>query len=387
MEDFDYIDALAKSELSGREATPSNDGWDIVQEKLKRKRKKRRLFFLLLFFVVIGSVGVYQGINYNSTTDANSITNKNTEQIKSGNTNNSNVNNTDSDSDSTSISNSDSLSNNISQAEKDALRTNDKTQTNNQAANKLEGNENGIVNSASKINSSESNTKKNATYKGDQKRQSNTLHNTTQISETEESEEISIESKGLQVYAWELISPETLKKKRKKQKKRKQKKPEPFYENTDLMIGLNGFFTPNDYRVTQSYVIEMSYEIKRELKNNYLFNYGGAFQLRTLRLKNDSLNFTKGEVSFNLFSNIEKRFGDYSVEAGAYLGYEIYSPNNEFFNDKVKSFFDKKINYGLSTGINYKNIGLIFKYELSPYINYLGDKKYGGFIIGVKYDF
>lgn len=381
MEDFDYIDALAKSELSGREATPSNDGWDIVQEKLKRKRKKRRLFFLLLFFVVVGSVGVYQGINYNSTTDANSITNKNTEQLKSGNTNNSNVNNT------TSETISDSLSNNISQAEKDALRTNDEVRNNNQVTSKLKGSRSGIVNSASKINSRGSDAKKNATYKGDQKLQSDILNNATQISETEENEGISIDSKGLQIYAWELVSPETLKKKRKKQKKRKQKKPEPFYENTDLMIGLNGFFTPNDYRVTQSYVVEMSYEIKRELKNDYLLNYGGAFQLRTLRLKKDSLSFTKGEVSFNLFSNIEKRFGDYSVEAGVYLGYEIYSPNNEFFNNKVKSFFDKKINYGLSTGINYKNIGLIFKYELSPYINYLGDKKYGGFIIGVKYDF
>lgn len=385
MEDFDYIDALAKSELSGREATPSNDGWDIVQEKLKRKRKKRRLFFLLLFFVVIGSVGVYQGINYNSTTDANSITDKNTEQFKPENTNNSSVNNTTSEAVSDSTSISDSLSNNISQAEKDALRTNDEVQSN-QVASKLKGSGSGVVNSASKINSRGSDAKNNTIYNSGEKRQSDTSNTITQVLEEEENEEISIEAKGLQIYVWELISPETLKKKRKK-KKRKQKKPVPFYENTDLMIGLNGFFTPNNYRVTQSYVIEMSYEIKKELKNDYLFNYGGALQLRTLRLKKDSLNFTKGEVSFNLFSNIEKRFGDYSVEAGAYVGYEIYSPNNEFFNNKVKSFFDKKINYGLSTGINYKNIGLIFKYEISPYINYLGDKKYGGFIIGVKYDF
>ncbi len=385
MEDFDYIDALAKSELSGREAMPSNDGWDIVQEKLKRKRKKRRLFFLLLFFVVIGSVGVYQGINYSSTTDANSITDKNTEQFKPENTNNSSVNNTTSEAVSDSTSISDSLSNNISQAEKDALRTNVEVQ-NNQVTSKLKGSGNGVVNSASKINSRGSDAKNNTIYNSGEKRQSDTSNTITLISEAEENEEISLEAKGLQIYTWELISPETLKKKRKK-KKRKQKKPVPFYENTDLMIGLNGFFTPNNYRITQSYVIEMSYEIKKELKNDYLFNYGGALQLRTLRLKKDSLNFTKGEVSFNLFSNIEKRFGDYSVEAGVYVGYEIYSPNNEFFNNKVKSFFDKKINYGLSTGINYKNIGLIFKYEISPYINYLGDKKYGGFIIGVKYDF
>ncbi|WP_298416656.1 hypothetical protein [uncultured Kordia sp.] len=389
MEDFDYIDALVKSELSGREATPSNNGWDIVKEKLQRKKKKRRFFLLLLFFVGMSSVGIYKAINFNSEINANSITNKNTEQPKSGNTQSAiSDSGSSSDSNATSVSNSDTgtVSTNISQAEKDALMTNDGVRHSNQSANKLQGNGSGIVESTSKVNSRGSDTKNNTIYNGSKKLNSDSLNSTNEISLASENEEILSVAKGLQTYTWELIVPETLQKKRKKKKRKRKKKPN-FYENTDIMIGLNGFATANDYRITQSYIVELSYEITRELKNDYSFNYGGALQLRTLRLKKDNLNFTKGEVSFNLFSNIEKQFGDYSVEAGVYLGYEIYSPNNEFFNDKVRSFFDQKINYGLSTGINYKNIGLIFKYELSPYVNYLGDKKYGGFIIGVKYDF
>jgi hypothetical protein len=92
-------------------------------------------------------------------------------------------------------------------------------------------------------------------------------------------------------------------------------------------------------------------------------------------------------LSLNIQSSIEKRFGNYGVEAGAYIGYEIYSPNNEIFNNIGANFFERKINYGLATALKYKKISLIFKYELSPYINYLGNKKTGAFIIGVKYDF
>ncbi|WP_046756566.1 hypothetical protein [Kordia jejudonensis] len=386
MEDFDYIDALAKSELSGREATPSSNGWDIVQGKLAQKRKKRRLLYLLLFFVLISSVGIYQGINFNESSNDNSITNTNTEQQKSGNTENTN-------STSTSTSNSDSDSNSdsttLSQAEKNAVSTHDtlQTKTKNQSGNKVRGSGNGVVETASKAQSRGSDTKNNTIYSSQQNIQSTAVENATKASKTIGNEEIIAEAEDLQIYNWTLISPETLKKKRKKTNKQTSKKASPIYKNTDIMVGLNGFFTPNDYQIITSYVVELSYEFKNELKKDYAFNYGVGLQLRNLHFKKDSIRFNKGELSFNLFSNLEKRFGDYSVEAGVYAGYEIYSPNNEFFNDKVKSFFDQKINYGLSTGINYKNIGLIFKYELSPYVNYLGDKKYGGFILGVKYDF
>ncbi|WP_430411698.1 hypothetical protein [Kordia sp.] len=382
MEDFDYIDALAKSELSGREATPSNDGWDIVQEKLQRKRKKRRLFLLLLFFIIISFVGIYHGINFNSDIDGNSVTNKNTEELNTGNTQNTI---SDSTSTSTSISNIDTS--NLSQAEKDALGANDATQNNNQQANKLQGSERGIVNAASKVKSRGSDTQNNILYNGDKKLQQHSSNTISETSSAAESEEIVATAEDVKLYAWELVPPETLKKKRKKRKKAKKEKAKPLYENTDIMVGLNGFFTPNDYQIIKSYVIELSYELKNELKNDYLLNYGVGLQFRNLHFKRDSTSFNKGELSFNLFSNVEKRFGDYSLEAGVYAGYEIYSPNNKFFSTKVKSFFDQKINYGLSAGINYKNVGLIFKYELSPYVNYLGDKKYGGFIIGLKYDF
>ena len=132
MEDFDYIDTLAKSELSGREAMPSKDGWSIVQKKLARKRKRRRLLLFLLLFIAVGSIGVYQVIHYNTTVDADSVVNTNVEQQKTETPENSKtpiVVDTDSLSNSYSVSSSNSKE--MSQAEKDALTKNDTTQRNN----------------------------------------------------------------------------------------------------------------------------------------------------------------------------------------------------------------------------------------------------------------
>lgn len=388
MEDFDYIDALAKSELSGREATPSKDGWSIVQEKLARKRKNRRLLLFLLLFIVIGSVGVYQVIHYNTAVDVDSVVNTNTEQLKTETSENSNatiVVANDSLSNSTSDSDSISTSEKISQAEKDELTKNDHADKATQQTQKLQGSANEIVKASSKAHSRESDIKSDIQYKGD-KNTTETITNTAiESAELETSEDMQLEAKGAKLYDWSLLSPETLKKKRRKKEKKKSIKD--IYQHMDIMVGTNGFFSQNDYQLLKSYVVEVSFEFHKELKNDYQFNYGTGLQLRNLHYKKDSIRFNKGELSVNIFSNVEKRFGDFSIEAGAYIGYEIYSPNNQFFNDKVRGFFDKKINYGLSTGVNYKNVGLIFKYEISPYINFVGDKKYGGFIIGVKYDF
>jgi hypothetical protein len=387
MEDFDYIDALAKSELSGRTVSPSKDGWNIVQQKLQSKKKKRRLFLFLLLFIIVGSFGIYQGINFNSNNEIenNSVTNKKTEQtIPSDKNNLNNTANTNINSDSISTSTSDSSD--ASQAGTNISSVNTTTQANNQqqSTDNLQGSQHGVVNATSKLNSQPNNATRNATYNSivDAK---NNLSNPTNTISVEEEEEIFAEAKGLKIYPWKLVTPETLKRKRKKRKK--SKKEEIFYDNIDIMVGLNGFFSPNNYEVFKSYVIELSYQKEKKLKNNYFINYGAGLQLRNLRFKNDSVRFNSGELSVNLFSSVEKKFGNYGVEAGAYVGYEIYSPNNKFFNTKVTRFFDQKINYGLSAAINYKKVGLIFKYELSPFVDELGNKKYGGFIIGVKYDF
>ncbi|MBC8756785.1 hypothetical protein H2O64_19080 [Kordia sp. YSTF-M3] len=398
MEDFDYIDALAKSELSNRTAVPSKGGWNDIQGKMKRK--KRSIFFVFIFlFALLGSFGIYQGINFNSDSDIenNSVTNKNLQQIKSGNNNNSNnsantkvISTSDLDSTSVSDATSDSTlisKNNTSQAGTDTSAT--KAATNKQprkTSNTVSGNENGIVETKAGINSKLNNEKNKAASNNKLNSITNSQNkNQFGIAENDGDEAFLLENVGVKLFPWELITPETLKKKRKK--KSKKAKATDFSENLDLMVGLNGFFTSNNYEISKSYVIEVSYTKEKKLKNNYSLNYGAALQFRNLRFKNDSISFNSGELSLNINTNIEKRFGNFGIEAGAYLGYEIYSPNNELFNNINANFFEQKINYGLATALNYKKIALVFKYELSPYIDYLGNKKYGGFIIGVKYDF
>ena len=363
MEDYDYIDALAKSELANRTAVPATDGWQTVQQKMKRKNRRKFLLFLLLF-ALLCIVGIYQGINFNSEIDSNSVTDKNIEQFKSSNK-------TNLDTESTSDKDK-----NTSQAGTNTSGTQTETQKNqHQTVNNTKRTQNAVAKTLTGINSNQKN--KDATY--------NDAINAETFSFSDETEILQSEAFGLKLAPWQLVPPDVLKKKRKKQTQKK--KVDDFHENLDLMIGVNGFFTPNSYQIPRSYVVEVSYSEEKKLKNNYFINYGVALQFRNLHFKKDSIRFNSGELSLNIQSNIEKRFGNFGIEAGVYTGYEFYSPNNELFNRINASFFDRKINYGLATALNYKKIGLVFKYELSPYINYLGNKKYGGFIIGVKYDF
>ena len=109
------------------------------------------------------------------------------------------------------------------------------------------------------------------------------------------------------------------------------------------MVGFNGFVRPNDYNFIGSYVVELSYTDEKKLKKDFFFKYGMSLQLRNLRFKKDSISFNKGELSINVHSGIEKRFGNFGVEVGPYLGYELHSPNNEFFNDNTSNFFEEKI--------------------------------------------
>lgn len=391
MEDFDYIDALAKSELSNRAVAPSVDGWNNVQQKMKRKKRRRLLVFLCLF-ALLCSFGIYQGINFNADIENNSVTNKNNDSIS--NSTSTSTSNSISTSDSNSTSASDSISdstsiskNNTSQAETNTSTSNNATRASNQhpTTNTLKGNQNGVANMEANININIHHNQHDGSQTDNRTHRSNQQNDESELVISEEDSEISAEANGLKLYPWELITPETLQKKRKKQTKKA--KVDDFYENLDLMVGLNGFFSPNNYEVLKSYIVEASYSKEKKLKNNYFINYGAALQFRNLRYKKDSISFNKGELSLNIQSNIEKRFGNFGIEAGAYVGYEIYSPNNELFNNINANFFEQKINYGLATALNYKKISLVFKYELSPYIDYVGNKKYGGFIIGVKYDF
>ncbi|EDP97476.1 hypothetical protein U8527_03945 [Kordia algicida OT-1] len=387
MEDFDYIDSLAKSELSDRTLNPSTDGWNMVQQKMKRQKRKR-LFIYLFLLTLIGSLGIYIGVHSNTTSENTSVVN--TKSNTNLNTNSDSTSTSDSNSISDSISNSDTIATDSSQAESNTIVTQtEKTNTNQQqTANNLHGEKNGIANSQTRINSRLNNENKNNNHnrvaskiKTGNGTQFDTLENIASADE----EDVNFNGAGLKLYDWQLIAPDKLKKKR--QKRKKASKAEKVYENLDLMVGFNGFTSPNDYKFSGSYVFEVSYTEEKKLKNDFYLNYGASLQFRNLRFKNDSLSFNRGELSFNILSSVEKRFGNYGVEAGTYLGYEFYSPNNELFNNIKANFLERKINYGLFTALNYQKIGLVFKYEFSPYINYLGDKKFGAFTIGVKYDF
>lgn len=395
MEDFDYIDSLAKSELSDRTLDPSADGWNMVQQKMKRQKRKR-LFIYLFLLALIGSLGIYIAVHSNTNNKNTSVVNTKSNSNSNMNTNtnlNLNLNlNSNSNSNSTSISdsNSDTIATDSSQAESNtsATQTATITQKTSQTTNNLHGEKNGVAQTQTGINSRLNNKNKNSsTNNVSSKTQTG---NGTQVNVLEniasaEEEIADLDAAGLKLYDWQLITPDKLKKKRKKRKK--ASKAEKVYENLDLMIGFNGFTSSNDYKFLGSYVFEVSHTEEKKLKNDFYLNYGASLQFRNLRFKNDSVSFNRGELSFNILSSVEKRFGNYGVEAGAYLGYEFYSPNNELFNNIEANFFERKINYGLFTALNYKKISLVFKYEFSPYINYLGDKKFGAFSIGVKYDF
>ncbi|MGH1383715.1 hypothetical protein [Kordia sp.] len=383
MEDFDYIDSLAKTALSDRTAEPSADGWNMVQQKMKRKKRKRLIIYIVLCGLLC-SLGVYVGVNSGATIDANAISNKNTDAKVTSNSN----------SVLTSSSNSISKVNDASQAGIDTSVTQSESQTKNQhqTTNNIHGEKNGILQTKAGVNSQINITKRNdstnASNVSTKSTNGNKLGNETDITFADGEEEVFyLNAAGLKIYPWELIAPEKLKKKRRKKKKKKSKKVKEVYENLDLMVGFNGFVESNDYNFIGSYVFELSYTKENKLKKNYEFNYGASMQFRNLRFKNDTLSFNRGELSVNVHSSLEKRYGNFGIEAGGYLGYELYSPNNDFFSENDINLFERKVNYGLFSILHYKKVGLVFKYEFSPYINYVGDKKFGAFTIGVKYDF
>jgi hypothetical protein len=406
MEDFDYIDALAKKALSDRTAKPSEDGWNVVEQKMKHQKRKRLLVYIVLF-ALLTSLSIYIGVLTNTTVEENAVSNKNTEELKttdfkdnnstnelnsisSSNSNSDSISTTDSNSssNSNSISNPNAIVNGTSSTGNNTSGNNVSTSHANQRSttSNFHGTQKAVNSSTTGINSqwqtSQTNSQNASAISGEAK-SSLTNQQSTIIDTTEEN--FVLKSSGLQVYPWELVEPDKLKGKRKK--KQTKKKDEKIYEQLDLMVGFNGFTRPNDYNFIGSYVFELSYTDEKKLKKNYFYKYGGSLQFRNLRFKNDSLSFNRGELSLNLHTGLEKRFGNFGVEAGGYVGYELYSPNNEFFNDGDTNFFEQKINYGLFSILHYKKVGLVFKYEFSPYINYLGDKKFGAFTVGIKYDF
>ncbi|AXG68243.1 hypothetical protein KORDIASMS9_00436 [Kordia sp. SMS9] len=386
MEDFDYIDALAKKALSDRTVEPSAEGWTVVQQQMKRKKRKR-FFIYIVLFALLCSLGIFVGINSGTAEDA-SISNQTTktEHIKptTTTTNNNNERNTISNSDSTSIVND------ASQAGTNtaAVATEEKNQ--HPTTNNVHGEKNGLAQTQTKHHSRFVEKDRNST--ATTINASSFTYSESQLDKEATSSFLnkdggldSLNAAGIQLYNWELIQSDMLTKKRKT--KNNSKKPQKIYEQLDVMVGFNGFTRPNDYNFTGSYVVELSYTDEKKLKNDYFFKYGASLQFRNLRFKKDSISFNKGELSINIHSAIEKRFGNFGIEAGPYLGYELHSPNNEFFNNNTSNFFEEKINYGLFSIFHYKKVGLVFKYEFSPYINYLGTKEFGAFTIGVKYDF
>ncbi|MEM6686032.1 MAG: hypothetical protein AAF617_09640 [Bacteroidota bacterium] len=398
MEDFDYIDELAKQALSNRTANPSDEGWNVVQQKMKRQKRKRLLIYMF-FFALLCSLGIFIGLqtnSENSTTvsgkDAEHSklnTNSNEDITKRSNSNSDSKLNSTSSSDSTSSSNT--IANDASPVKIDtSVGTFNATAQQHSTSNNLHGEKNGLVQIKtahhSQLVEKDKNSQENTSdyfLQNPQKNASFDEKGTSTFLDT--NDEFYREGAGLKLYPWELVAPTLLPKKHKKQQTKK--KEVPFYEQLDLMVGFNGFVRPNDYNFIGSYVVELSFTEDQKLKKNYFFTYGMSLQFRNLRFKNDMRSFNKGELSLNMHSGLKKRFGDFGVEGGTYLGYELHSPNNEFFNNDSSNFFEEKINYGLFSILHYKKIGLVFKYEFSPYINYLGDKQFGAFTIGIKYDF
>ncbi|KAB8154313.1 hypothetical protein EZY14_007700 [Kordia sp. TARA_039_SRF] len=378
MEDFDYIDELAKKALSDRTATPSKDGWNMVQQQIQqRKRKKAFLYIVLL--LLICSLGIFIGVN--SITDATetSVSNNN-KQTKSNRTNHNTETLKDSNSNSTIVDDA-SRDKQHSTDTISGIATNRYVTTNN-----FHGEKNELAPTTAAHHSrfaEKNNTAKEATTTNLSSEISKSGTESTATFFSEE-DEIYANAKDVTLYDWQLIAPETLKKKRNKQTTKKSLK---IYEQLDLMVGFNGFVKPNDYKFIGSYVFELSYTDEKKLDKNYFYTYGGSLQFRNLRFKQDSISFNRGELSLNIHSGIKRGFGDFAVEAGGYVGYELYSPNNEFFNNNDINFFERKINYGLFSVLHYKKVGLVFKYEFSPYINYRGAKQFGAFTVGVRYNF
>lgn len=390
MEDFDFIDALTKTALSDRTVQPSPDGWQMVQQKMMRKKRKRLLIYILLF-TLLCSLGIYIGVHKVADVETTEVSKKNT------NTNNEIISNSTLSSTLSPDSNSHSnaVVNDDSQAETNTSVVMSETKKQQQTTKNSQRERKGVVKTQTGNHSRFMNGKNNVlvsnntnAFDGNRITKSKTKHSlsiTASMTFTDGEEDCQLNAAGLKLASWELITPEMLKKKRKK--RRKSKKAEKMYDNLDLMVGFNGFVNKNDYDFIGSYIFELSYTVKEKLKKKYTFNYGASLQFRNLRLKNDSISFNRGELSMNVYSGLERRFGNFGVEAGGYLGYEFYSPNNEVFGRDNINFFDRKINYGLFSTLYYKKVGLVFKYEFSPYINYLGARKSGAFTIGVKYDF
>ncbi|WP_046742934.1 hypothetical protein [Kordia zhangzhouensis] len=367
MEDFDFIDALAKSELSDKTSIPSENGWEIVQQKIKRKKRKRFAVYLLLL-MLFGWLSVYTVGHFGENIEQNSMTHTKEKKIpsqnkmqhisKSASQEKININSKEKISiEKVKVSSIDNIT------RKTSVDVNSTTQINTSS-----------LRSYDKNHSSE---QQGVDFDMVKKEEEKTFI-------LEDDEVFYMEKVGVKLYEFSLVVPETLQKKRAKQSKKTKK---VIYENFDVMVGFNGFTSSNNYKFLQSYVVEVSYTEEKELKNNYIFNYGASVQYRNLHIKNDSISFNKGEVSLNLISSFEKRFGHFSIEAGSYVGYELYSPNNELLGYNTSNFFEQKINYGLFSGLHYKKVGLVFKYELSPYITYLGAKKFGAFTVGITYDF
>ncbi|PTX58543.1 hypothetical protein C8N46_11333 [Kordia periserrulae] len=385
MEDFDYIDELAKKALSDRTETPSKDGWNAVQQQMAQKKRKKAFLYIVLLLLIC-SFGIFIGVSSMTDATETSVSNKNAQQTKATLTNH----NATTIKDSSSISSLTSNATIVDDASRDEQDSTDKTSetTPNQhvTTNNFHGEKNGLASTQTAHHSrlTEKNNTAKETATANRSLSTSQFDTKTTATFFSEKEELYANAKGVIVYEWELIAPEILQKKRSKQTK---KKPTKIYEQLDLMVGFNGFAKPNDYNFIGSYVFELSYTGEKKLNKNYFYTYGGSLQFRNLRFKQDSLSFNRGELSLNIHTGIKRGFGEFAVEAGGYVGYELYSPNNEFFNNNNINFFDRKINYGLFSVLHYKKVGLVFKYEFSPYINYLGAKQFGAFTVGVKYDF
>lgn len=387
MEDFDYIDELVKSELSDRELRPSEDGWDAIREKMKRKKRKRRLFFILPLLFGLG-VGLFLYIQ-NTTNTTEAITSQ--QQINTNNSDSkSNQTNTDKELDSESTkyqvskSNEDSNSENVSN-KNDNYKNADK-----------KGIGKGVV--TSQKNESSVKANQSSVFIGQSKMSKNNFQSTendgpknqTDVTSgiiDEEKSILEMQSKGVRLSMHDMETPDFLKRKRKRRSRKKRKKQKTFKENIEVTLGVNGFTSPGDYKLGKSYFGEVSFLVDKKLNKRYNFNYGMSLMYRNLQLKNDTLRINRGEFSLNVLANVERKFGDYSVEAGAYFGYKLIAPHNRFYEVETVDFFSRKFQYGLVTILNYRKIGLVFKYELSPYFD-LGEKrKNGRFMLGLKYDF
>jgi len=361
MEDFDDIDNLVKAQLSQQEVLPSAENWELLKAKVsKEKQKRRRILVLFLIGLFgIGTIITYQFFNKNTITE-NPVTIDNTIEETCVELQEDSI--------------SDASNKNIPFANKTLKKQVGKTK---------------IISKPLTAASSpkpimkpvQQAAKRKAQYLVSKQKTNNTIASTSDSIVGIRKDVVVID---------DALSVTLLNDGKKKKKKNKASEQVAFGDIT-LIAGVNNFLNTSKYNFEKSYYIEVGYFIDKKLKKGLYLNYGPSISFSNLlyeeRVGTQIRQETFRELSFNGVATLEKSFSKFRVGLGGYLGYNLIEPKNRFLLNEVDlGDISRTFIYGVSTNIRYQKIGLIFKYELSPYYE-IGAQKNNRFILGIRYVF